>query len=397
MSQSGYTILLNQQQPYLLVWKIELMPFILLVGLFANLCSIFLIWFDIYLIRQWYLYKGMAIVSKQDYANGCLISAIIILSYILTGRFLVRLLLSKSRKGDEGPKAERYPEQQQLYRPDGSIINVEHGGVKGKQTIIFLHGWNSNSLEWYYQKKYFEKDYHLVLVDYPGLGKSRRPNNKDYSLEKLAADLIVVIESANVKNPVLWGHSMGGFTILTFCKLYLTKIPAIKGIILQHTTYTNPTKTILSDRLTYAIQEPVLKPLCKVMIAIFPMLWLIKWISYLNGVALLMTRLMTYAGTQTPKQLDFSSLLATMASPEVVGRGVLGMFEYDATLILTKINVPTLIIGADKDRLTKLEASKTMNERIPGSVLFTLSPAGHMGLIEQHTLVNQRVAEFLKS
>lgn len=73
------------------------------------------------------------------------------------------------------------------------------------------------------------------------------------------------------------------------------------------------------------------------------------------------------------------------------------MFKYDATLVLNDIDVPTLIIGADKDRLTMLEASKTMNNCIPGSTLVTLSPAGHMGLIEQHALVNQKVAEFLSS
>jgi pimeloyl-ACP methyl ester carboxylesterase len=373
------------------------MPFIFLVGLIANLSSILLIWLDIYLFRQWYLHKSISTVYGQDYAQRCLIGAIIILVFLLLGKFLVRLIVSKTRKGEDEPKAERYSEQQQIHRPDGSIINVEHGGAKGKQTIIFLHGWNSNSMQWYYQKKHFEKDYHLVLIDHPGLGNSKRPKNKDYSLEKLATDLDAVIEAAHAKDPILWGHSMGGFAILTFCKLYLTKLSSIKGIILQHTTYTNPTKTILSSRLTHAIQNPIIRPLCRIMIAISPILWLIKWISYLNGVTLMMTRLMTYAGTQTAKQLDFTSYLATLAPPAITGRGVLGMFNYDATSILSKITVPTLIIGADTDRLTRPEASVTMNKAIPGSTLITLSPAGHMGLIEQHCLVNLKVAEFLKA
>ena len=373
------------------------MPFIFLVGLLANLCSILFIWLDIYLFRQWYLHQGLSTAYEQDYAQRCLIGAIIILIYLLFGKFLVRLLLSKSRKGEDEPKAVRYSEQQQLKRPDGCIINVEHGGIKGKQTIVFLHGWNSNSMQWYYQKKYVETDYHLVLVDHPGLGHSKRPSNKDYSLEKLAADLDAVMEAAHAKDPILWGHSMGGFAILTFCKLYLRKLSSIKGIILQHTTYTNPTKTILSSRLTHAIQNPIIRPLCRVMIAISPILWLIKWISYLNGVTLMMTRWVTYAGTQTAKQLDYTSYLATLAPPAITGRGVLGMFDYDATSILSKINVPTLVIGADADRLTKLEASVTMNKAIPGSTLLVLSPAGHMGFMEQHGIVNQKVAEFLRS
>src|SRR5438067_11239857 len=98
----------------------------------------------------------------------------------------MRLLLSKTRKGEDEPRAERLEQQQQLQRPDGSIINIEQGGVIGKQTIVFIHGWNSNSMQWYYQKKYFGKSYHLILMDHTGLGKSKRPANKDYSLEKLA-------------------------------------------------------------------------------------------------------------------------------------------------------------------------------------------------------------------
>jgi pimeloyl-ACP methyl ester carboxylesterase len=377
--------------------KLKNMPLLILAAVLANFFTIAFIWVEIYLWRQWYLHKDLLTQHDHDYAQRCLIAAIIFGLYLLVGKFIVRLFLSKSRKEEVGPELERYPEQEQIHRPDGSIINIEHGGVRGKQTILFIHGWNSNSMQWYYQKKYFERDYHLVLMDHPGLGKSKRPNNKDYSLEKLAADLDAVIAGTSAKDPVLWGHSMGGFTILTYCKVYHQKLSRIKGIILEHTTYTNPTKTSILNNLLTSIQNPILKPLCWIMVALSPILWISKWMSYLNGNSLIMTRFLTYAGTQTPKQLDFTTLLSTMAPPAITGRGVLGMFNYDATHILSSINVPTLIIGADTDRLTKLEASLTMNKAIPGSKLVTLSPAGHMGLIEQHSYVNQQAAEFIST
>jgi len=86
-----------------------------------------------------------------------------------------------------------------------------------------------------------------------------------------------------------------------------------------------------------------------------------------------------------------------MAPPAITARGVLGMFKYDATPILDQITVPTLVVGADTDRLTKLEASITMNKSIPKSRLVTLSPAGHMGFVERHKEVNEAVAGFLAS
>ena len=373
------------------------MPILLLSAIFANVFTIGLMWFDIYLWREWYLHKDLLQQQYgQEYARHCLIGAIAILVLFAVGKMLIRFAFSKSGKGmQDEPVAERYPEQYQLERPDGSIINIEHGGVKGKQTIIFIHGWNSNSMQWYYQKKYFEKDYHLVLMDHAGLGKSKRPDNKDYSLEKLAADLNAVIDASNVKDPVLWGHSMGGFTILTFCKVYPDQMDRIKGIILEHTTYTNPTKTSIMSGLLQTIQNPVLKPICWMMVGLSPLLWISRWMNYLNGSSLIMTRLLTFAGTQSAKQLDFTALLSAMAPPAITGRGVLGMFEYDATEVLSQITIPTLVIGANKDRLTKLEASITMNERIPGSQLLVLSSAGHMGFVEQHRHVNAVAGKFL--
>jgi pimeloyl-ACP methyl ester carboxylesterase len=373
------------------------MPILLLFAVLANLFTMLFVWLDLYLWREWYLHKDLLNQADHGYAQRCLLFAIAVLLYALIGKHIVRLFLSRRKIGEDEPELERYPEQQRLQRPDGSVIHVEHGGIKGKQTLIFIHGWNSNSMQWYYQKKYFEHDYHLVLMDHAGLGKSKRPANGDYSLEKLAADLDAVIESANAIDPVLWGHSMGGFTILTYCKLFPEKLGRINAIILEHTTYTNPTKTSVLSGLLRALQNPVLKPLCWLMIAFSPLLWISKWMSYLNGNSLIMTRLMTFAGTQTPRQLDFTSLLSTMAAPAITGRGVLGMFEYDATHFLPHIDLPTLVIGADADKLTTLGASITMKQNIPDAELLVLSPAGHMGFVEQHQHVNSSVFKFLNS
>jgi pimeloyl-ACP methyl ester carboxylesterase len=373
------------------------MPILIIGFLLTNFFTVALVWLDVYFWRQWYLHKDLLTEQEHDYAQRCLIGAVLLLVYFLIGKSIIRLILSKTRKGEDEPKAERLEEQQQLQRPDGSIINVEHGGVKGKQTIVFIHGWNSNSMQWYYQKKYFGKSYHLVLMDHPGLGRSKRPDNKDYSLEKLASDLDAVIEQSGANDPILWGHSMGGFTILTYCKEYPQKLAKIKGLILEHTTYTNPTKTSILSGLLTAIQNPVLKPICWLMIALSPILWLSRWMSYFNGNMLIMTRFMTFAGTQTGKQLDFTSYLSAMAPPAITARGVLGMFKYDATYVLDQINVPTLVVGADTDRLTKLEASVTMNNSIPKSRLVTLAPAGHMGFVERHEEVNAAVSGFITS
>lgn len=370
------------------------MPILILVLLLTDFLSVALLVFDVYLFREWYLYKD---TLNFEHARHCLYGAIAVTAYLFVGKLPFTWLLSKRRKGEAKPKVEKLPFEK-LTRPDGTIINIEFTGNPAGQPIFFVHGWNENSNAWYYQKHFFSTKYRIILIDLPGLGKSKGPANKDYSLTKMANDLSAVIEHLKLKNVILWGHSIGGMVILTYCtKVGLNIEQKIKGIILQHTTYTDPTHTSILSGLLTAIEKPVLYPICYIMIALWPLFWLSKWSSYFNGNMLLSTRLSTFAGTQTHQQLDFISRLSAMARPDVFARGMLGMMRtYDVTDDLKKIKIPALIFGAKSDRLTKATASEFMHNNITGSKIAILSPAGHQGLIERHVETNEAASNFIE-
>lgn len=371
------------------------MPLLIIAYFIADLLSIAYPFVVYYLWREWHRYDN---TINDDYAERCLYGGIALLVVMLLGRLLLKALLSKRRPDEDEPHSFESSKRDTLKRPDGSQINIEYYGPENRQPIVFVHGWNASIKEWYYQRKYFEGRYRLIMMDLPGLGKSTRPANKDFSLHKMAQDLSAVIEYTGAKNPFLWGHSIGGMTILTLlCKHSAALQQPIKGIILEHTTYTNPVKTILFSKVMTAIQKPVLEPLCYVLIGLSPLIWISRWMSYLNGNSQVMTRLLTFTGTQTPKQLDFITLLSTLAPPAVTARGVLGMFKYDVTKQLPAIRVPALILAADKDRLTKPVASEYMQEHIPNAQLVGVSPGGHQGLIERHKEVNEAAERFIDS
>jgi pimeloyl-ACP methyl ester carboxylesterase len=371
------------------------MPALLLFLLLTDLVTIAFIVFDIHLIREWYQWKDTV---DDEYAKRCLYGAIALTAYSLLGKFPVSWLVSKFRKNEDEPKQEHSKLNEQLKRPDGSVINIEFLGDNRAQPILFVHGWNANSTEWYYQKKHFSKNYRVILIDLPGLGKSKRPGNKDFSLQKMAADLEAVIDHLKLGKAVLWGHSIGGMIILTYCTQVAKNVEQkVKGIVLQHTTFTDPTLTAILSRLLRAIEKPILYPVCYLMIALSPIFWLSKWMSYLNGNMLLSTRFLTFAGTQTPAQLDFISRLSAMAPPSVFARGMLGMMKtYDVSNDLKNLQIPTLIFGAEYDRLTKPVASEYMNKNIPNSQMVLLSPAGHQGLVERHAESNEAGENFIK-
>ena len=369
------------------------MPLLLLTFFIVDLISIAYPFIAYYLWREWDTYNN---TINDGYADRCLYGMIALLLLIFLGRFLMKTLLSKRRKEENEPHMFQSKKRDAVKRPDGSVINVEYYGKEEGQAVIFIHGLNANTKNWYYQIKHFERDYRVIAMDLAGLGNSTRPSNKDFSLTKMAYDLNAVIEHTGAKNPILWGHSMGGMTILTLVAKNRTILQTnIKGIILEHTTYINPVKTILFRGLMTAIQKPILVPLCWVLIILSPIIWISRWMSYINGNSHIVSRWLTFSGTQTSKQLDFTTLLSTLAPPAVTARSCLGMFKYDVSKELPSINIPTLILAADKDRLTRPDSSKHMASQIPNAHLSTVTPGNHQGLIERHSEVNKIAEHFI--
>jgi pimeloyl-ACP methyl ester carboxylesterase len=298
----------------------------------------------------------------------------------------------------EGTDSARGGEETYLRRPDGTELRVTCLGPEDAPVLVMTHGWGVNSAEWHYAKDHLASRYRLILWDLPGLGKSQRPDTSDWSLEKMARDLDAVAGLAGARSVVLLGHSIGGMITLTYCRLFPETLGRrVAGLALVHTTSTNPVKTTGLSALFVPLQKPVLEPLCHLMIALAPLVWVMNWMSYLNGTQHRSTERSGFSGRETAQQLDFAARFLPKAWPGVLARGMLAMFRYDATDVLDRINVPTLVVAGDRDRTTNTEASIRMAETIPSASLVILEPAKHMGHMEHHARFAEAVDRFVAS
>jgi pimeloyl-ACP methyl ester carboxylesterase len=296
------------------------------------------------------------------------------------------------------PREDRTGEVHRISRPDGSELRVECYGPADAPPVVMTHGWGCNSTEWFYPKKSLAGRFRVIVWDEPGLGASKRPDNNDYRLEKLAADLEAVLAFAGDRPAVLVGHSIGGMITLTLCRVFSELlVRRVAGLVLAHTSYTNPVRTTKLAALFTAIETPVLIPLLHLTIALWPFVWVMNWLSYLNGSAHRSTHKESFAGTETRGQLDFCARFMPHARPDVLARGMLGMIGYDATATLPTIPVPTLVVVGDQDTTTLPEAGKYISRSVPNAQLATLSPAKHLGLIEHHGRFDELVAGFAES
>lgn len=100
---------------------------------------------------------------------------------------------------------------------------------KGDTTLLFLHGWCINKTYWEKQLQYFSDEYNTVAVDIAGFGKSTA-NRQNWTIEEYANDVNAFIDSLQLKNVVLVGHSMSGEIMIQTAALNNPNIVGLIGV-----------------------------------------------------------------------------------------------------------------------------------------------------------------------
>ena len=124
--------------------------------------------------------------------------------------------------------------------------------------------------------------------------------------------------------------------------------------------------------------------------------WVWKWQSYQSGAVHLGMRA-GFGKYVTRRDLRHAALLATRAPPGVEAKGNLAMFEWDATGAMGRFPKPLLVVGGDKDLVTKLDASRTIAGETPSAQLLVVNDVNHMGPLERAELYNEAIARFAAS
>lgn len=365
------------------------MPLLSLVRLLTTLISIAILAAAAYLAWRWYDGNwirdadGELIQSRENWHLWIAVAFGMLSAF---GKTVVAPLLAGRDIG--APSREDRGAGAMITGANGSEIFVEEVGQG--PTIIFTHGWAMDSTIWHYAKRALSKSFRVVVWDLPGLGKSKGP----ITLENFAGNLAEVIEWTGAHKVLLVGHSIGGMTIQTLARdhpvLFRSKVV---GVALLNTTYTNPLKTMILPRFMQAIRWPVLEPIMRLSILLYPIAWLAAWQSYFSGMAHLANRA-GFGKFVTRSQLNHVSLLATKSSPASIDAGNLAMFRWDATGALSSIGVPVLLIAGENDIVTKPEASREIARQARSAAVQVVEGVNHMGMLERADEYNTAIATF---
>jgi pimeloyl-ACP methyl ester carboxylesterase len=189
------------------------------------------------------------------------------------------------------------------------------------------------------------------------------------------------------------GHSIGGMTILSFCRLSGELLGReISGLVLIDTTYTKPLKTMIASPLMRALEKPVLVPLLYLTMVLWPLVWLWSLSSYLAGTAHLVTRLTSFSRGVTRGQLDFGTWFTVKQRPSIVAKGLRAVLRWDESDVLREIRIPARVVVGDADRMTLPSASRAMADSMPMAELIVVRPAGHTGILEEGSAYGEAIA-----
>jgi pimeloyl-ACP methyl ester carboxylesterase len=95
----------------------------------------------------------------------------------------------------------------------------------GRQ-VIFLHGFCETKEIWLALAGRLAKDYQVFLVDLPGFGNNPELQH-DLTLEAVAVWLQEWMDELNILNPIVIGHSLGGYVTMALTELMPSRLAAI--------------------------------------------------------------------------------------------------------------------------------------------------------------------------
>lgn len=105
---------------------------------------------------------------------------------------------------------------------DGAQIFYKDWGSKTAQPILFSHGWPLSSDDWDKQMVFFgEQGFRVIAHDRRSHGRSSQTWDGN-NMDQYAEDLSVVIDTLDVKNLTMIGHSTGGGEVAHYLGRYGT-------------------------------------------------------------------------------------------------------------------------------------------------------------------------------
>ena len=254
-------------------------------------------------------------------------------------------------------------------------VSYSDHGPDDAPVIIFIHGFPLNKSMWDKQVEALKDNYRVIAYDMRGHGNSD-PGIDEFSIELFVIDLLRLMEKLRIEKSILCGLSLGGYIALN---AVLKHPDRFDGLILNDTQCIADTSEIKDSRCQAIISimkngaeqyaDEIIKKL-------FAPESFIKKKNVIDAVKEMII--------STPKQSLCNTLHALAERKETCDQ-------------LPEINIPVLIMVGQEDKITPIAAAQLMHEKLFNSKLEIIQQAGHLSNLENPTIFNTHLVDFLET
>lgn len=276
------------------------------------------------------------------------------------------------------PSTDKYIET----APNVKLYVKDYG--QGKP-VILIHGWPLSNEMWEYQIDFLvQNNFRVIAYDRRGFGKSSQPWD-GYDYDGLTDDLKQIIEQLELEDATLVGFSMGGGEVVRYFSRHggkgVTKAALISSIIpFLLKTEDNPDghPKEKNDATANAIKE--------------------DRIEFINTFGKTFFGVTIINRPLSNSLMEYYNSLCAVASPRATLKCAESFSTTDFRDELSAVNVPTLIIHGDADRIVPIElTSKKAAQIIKDNTYIVYEGEPHGLFYTERDRLNADLLNFINS
>ena len=237
--------------------------------------------------------------------------------------------------------------------------NVKVSG-KGKQPMLFAHGFGCDQSMWRFITPAFENDYKIVLFDHVGFGHSdvKAYNRGKYqSLQAYADDILEICEELDLKEVIFVGHS----------------VSSMIGVLAAQKAPARFQKLVLIGPSPCYINE-------KGYVGGFEAEDIDNLLDYLDSNYLGWSSTMAPVIMGNPDRPELAAELTNSfcrTNPEIAKDFARLTFLSDNRADLPNIKIPSLVLQCSEDVIAPPEVGEYVHKHLQGSKIIRMAATGH--------------------
>lgn len=274
------------------------------------------------------------------------------------------------------------------YSINRSIEEIKESEVP---LLVFNYGLVCNNAHWQEQLPYFEsKGYQILIHDYRLHFESALDAPiESLTFENMAKDLNSVLTELGTPTTIMLGHSMGVNVTLEYARKHKEEV---EGMVLISGTVVPP-HDIMFDTNLMELATPTIQWVTRKFPKVFGEIWksqhknpIVKDLIHRGGF-----------NTDTVPKEFVEHYLKKIGEldPEVFHQLFDQMKKHNVIGQLEFLDIPSLVIGGDKDKVIPNYLQEILSSRLKNSKLYIVKDGSHVPQVDFPKNINQRIELFL--